>query len=116
MAQQGSGTWSHDMFDCCRNPIVCCGACCGSICLQALAIHEMKQGQEGGTSILINTCPLILGCGGVGLAMNRQKIRNQYGIPGNCCMECLMFTFCCCITPCMVAQEYNEVFARTIKK
>ena len=112
MAQQGSGTWSHEMFDCCRNPIVCCGACCGGICLQSLAIHEMNQGQDGGTSLLMGCC-----CGAIGLAINRQKIRTKYGIPGNCFMDFILY--CCCSTflgPCMIAQEYNEVFTRTIKQ
>lgn len=51
-----------------------------------------------------------LWCGSIGCSVNRYKIRKHYGIQGNCCVDCLLYTCGCCW--CAAVQEWRHVMQR----
>ncbi|CAG9311547.1 unnamed protein product [Blepharisma stoltei] len=99
--------WKRGMCDCCQAIPACYLATfCGIPFLQGIAHFEMNGGRGGGTACLLSTL-----LGPCGAAINRQAVRNKYGISGNCCLECLLYT--CGMGVCMATQEYQEVYLNT---
>lgn len=74
--------------------------CCPCI-VQGISIWELDE--KGGCG----ECLIGYYCLPIGLALNREKIRSEFKIKGNCIGDCLLICYCC--YPCMVTQEYLHV-------
>lgn len=99
--------WKKGTCDCCEAlPAFCIAISCGVPIIQGISHHEMHGGQGGAVACLLSTF-----CGPIGAAINRQQIRNKYGISGNCFIECLLYTFG--LGTCLATQEYHEVYLST---
>ncbi|GFR45477.1 hypothetical protein Agub_g6878 [Astrephomene gubernaculifera] len=73
-------------------PQVCCGGSCYGACFAYSLLAEC----------------------GLCCAMHipaRMWLREKYGIPGDCCTDCLYTTFCPC---CAICQEHRELLIRGV--
>jgi len=88
----------NDLSSCCITWCIPCGLCY----IQATAVDE-ATGNGCGMPFVLS----LFGC--IGQAINRGKIREQYGISGNF-VEDMLLHWCCIL--CSTTQEYREVKRR----
>lgn len=96
-----SDQWSTGLFDCWDDYYLCCYifTCCTSyIHLQSFVVGSLSNGCCHGDCINLFT-------GSVGMAYNRQYIRQTFGIKGSWCNDYYTVSYCPC---CAVLQEYRE--------
>jgi hypothetical protein len=60
----------------------------------------------GASGALYTLICCVIGCGWAYSCFYRSKMRQQYGLKGNDCTDCLIH--CCCET-CALCQEYREL-------
>ncbi|KXZ50923.1 hypothetical protein GPECTOR_14g17 [Gonium pectorale] len=58
---------------------------------------------------ILSAC--LLGCSCFVHTGARGWIRSKYGIPGTCCGDCMITTFC---IPCALCQEHRELVIRNV--
>ncbi|KXZ43758.1 hypothetical protein GPECTOR_81g208 [Gonium pectorale] len=84
---------------------VCCGAnSCGACCC-----FYMLGGFVPTITAALFLVPVPLSCSCFVHTGSRGWIRQKYGIPGTCCGDCLITTFC---IPCALCQEHRELVIR----
>ncbi|XP_019091000.1 PREDICTED: protein PLANT CADMIUM RESISTANCE 2-like [Camelina sativa] len=111
------GKWSTGFCDCFSDCTNCCITCwCPCITLGQIAEivdrGSTTCGVAGALYVLIN---VFTGCGGcIYSCLYRQRMRAQYNISGNNCVDCLKHCSCCwfcwcCCELCALTQLYREL-------
>ena len=98
--------FNEDLCGCFSDLTTLLWGCCvpgGILCMQGLAV-DRATGQGCAIPYL-----LVCLCACIGGAINRGKIRDNYGIAGSFINDCLIW-WCC--APCAACQEYREVQRR----
>ncbi|KAG5141806.1 hypothetical protein JHK82_017501 [Glycine max] len=90
---------------------------------KSVAYHIVSSKEQGrtpyGKKLRIPTCGAsgalytliccVVGCGWLYSCFYRSKMRQQYGLKGNGCTDCLLH---CCCESCTLSQEYRELKQR----
>ncbi|KAL3008586.1 hypothetical protein AAZX31_07G039800, partial [Glycine max] len=63
----------------------------------------------GASGALYTLICCVVGCGWLYSCFYRSKMRQQYGLKGNGCTDCLLH---CCCESCTLSQEYRELKQR----
>ena len=103
--------WSYGLFDCFGD----CSTCCyGSFCSSCAAGEIWEQGGLGNDTkwdwsigcciycAIINPCWCVYG------ALFTEKLREQEGIDGSRCKDCMEGTFCLCCAHVRNLREVRE--------
>ncbi|KAK2439508.1 Protein CADMIUM RESISTANCE 2 [Trifolium repens] len=100
--------WSTGLCDCCSNPgKSCITFWCPCITFgQVAEIIDKGSTSCGASGALYTLICCVIGCGWAYSCFYRSKMRQQYGLKGNDCTDCLIH--CCCET-CALCQEYREL-------
>ncbi|CAJ2676100.1 unnamed protein product [Trifolium pratense] len=103
--------WSTNLCNCCSNVEICCLTFwCPCITFGRVAeIIDKGSTSCGYSGTLYTLISLVLGCCCLYSCCYRSKMREQYGLKGNDCTDCMIH--CCCET-CALCQEYRELHNR----
>ncbi|OMJ75054.1 hypothetical protein SteCoe_25899 [Stentor coeruleus] len=102
-----SEKWSTNIFNCFPVlPAFIISYCCPCI-IQGISVLEVEG--EGGCG----ECLMGMLCLSIGLSLNRNKLRDKFGIQGNCVADCLAYS--CCCHCCLTTQEYIHAVRYTEK-
>ncbi|PNW87425.1 hypothetical protein CHLRE_02g145900v5 [Chlamydomonas reinhardtii] len=116
-----TGMWSTGFCDCCAEPGgcgTCFYTCCCPCCQYGQNVARMPADMVccGGSCYGACCCYFmmhLIGCPCL-LHMNtRSWVRVKYGIPGDCCQDC-MATWCCAL--CAICQEHRELTCRLVQQ
>ncbi|AET05385.1 putative PLAC8 motif-containing protein [Medicago truncatula] len=100
--------WSTGLCDCCSDPgKSCITLCCPCITFgQVAEIIDKGSTSCGASGALYTLICCVIGCGCLYSCFYRSKMRQQYGLKGNDCTDCLIH---CCCEACALCQEYREL-------
>ncbi|KAG5021596.1 hypothetical protein JHK85_017938 [Glycine max] len=74
-----------------------------------LLLDEHIYAACGASGALYTLICCVVGCGWLYSCFYRSKMRQQYGLKGNGCTDCLLH---CCCESCTLSQEYRELKQR----
>ncbi|KAK7358258.1 hypothetical protein VNO77_00184 [Canavalia gladiata] len=100
--------WSTGLCDCFSD----CGNCCISWWCPCVTFGRVAEIVDkgstscGASGALYTLICCVVGCGCLYSCFYRSKMRDQYGLRGNGCTDCLIH---CCCEPCALSQEYREL-------
>ncbi|WJX48407.1 hypothetical protein P8452_34974 [Trifolium repens] len=100
--------WSTGLFDCCSNPgNSCLTLFCPCVTFGRVAeIVDKGSSSCGVSGALYTLLCVFVGCGWAYSCCNRSKMREQYGLKGDGCTDCMIH---CCCEYCAICQEYREL-------
>ncbi|XP_058772276.1 protein PLANT CADMIUM RESISTANCE 2-like [Vicia villosa] len=100
--------WSSGLCDCCSDPTKSCITFwCPCITFgQVAEIIDKGSTSCGASGALYTLICCVIGCGCLYSCFYRSKMRQQYGLKGNDCTDCLIH---CCCEACALCQEYREL-------
>lgn len=97
--------WITNLFGCCGNIPVCCFLISVPPAAFFLHVYISSQVQHN----FLGPYCMVFCLGNFGVAFNRMKFREHYGIQGNYCIDFVSWCYCPC---CSVMQEYRESIER----
>ncbi|KAK7320058.1 hypothetical protein RJT34_04788 [Clitoria ternatea] len=100
--------WSTGLCDCFSDCGNCCITCwCPCVTFGRVAeIVDRGSTSCGASGALYTLITCVIGCGCLYSCFYRSKMRQQYGLKGNGCLDCLTHCFC---EQCALCQEYREL-------
>ncbi|PQE04248.1 DUF614 domain protein [Rutstroemia sp. NJR-2017a BVV2] len=108
-------SWATDMWDCFQPAELCLKACCLPCIVYGKTQHRLQNPTLAGYQPLNNDCCIwsaaqYCGLGCILTLLQRQAIRQKYGIPGDT-LEDGFFSWCCHC--CALMQQEKEVEQRS---
>ncbi|KAJ1437897.1 PLAC8 motif-containing protein [Sesbania bispinosa] len=100
--------WHTGLCDCfsdCKNCCITWWCPCVTFG-QVAEIVDKGSTSCGASGALYTLICCVIGCGCLYSCFYRCKMRQQYGLKGNDCCDCLIHCFC---EPCALCQEYREL-------